>query len=216
MLYILCVPIGCASSTRHSIIQKSEVKTVTTGLFPCEANAENKHCVANIEKMLEQFRKIRVTDKKTDSLGDTVTEVTQKGFTICLNPLCTKFRSNTQEYRGTKALEAAGRGNFQQTFSGIKEVQEYGVFLGNISAQEYRETNIVSDADRICVNRDESLRYGYDFTFIILFEGGHVSDTLIKGGEVYEPKTEEALLKCPSGAIGSLLGSGMRALVPIP
>lgn len=226
LICILCIPIGCASTLKsgrdgigHSIIQKSELRTVTTGLFPCDkekGKEENKNCVANIEKMLEQFRKIRITDKKVGTSGDTVPEVAEKGFTICLNPLCTKFRPNTQEYRGTKALEAAGRGNFQQTFSGIKEVQEYGVFLGNIIAQEYRETNVVFDSDRICVNKDESLRYGYEFTFIILFENGHVSDTLIKGGEIYEPKTEEAFLKCPSSAIGSAMGAGARALVPIP
>lgn len=215
LICTLCVPIGCAAA-RHSIVQKSELKTVTTGLFPCDKDSEKKNCVANIEKMLEQFKKIRITDKKVGAVGDAVAEVTEKGFTICLNPLCTKFRPNTQEYRGTKALEAAGRGNFQQTFSGIKEVQEYGIFLGNISAQEYKETNIVFDSDRICVNKDESLRYGYDFTLIILFENGHVSDTLIKGGEIYEPKTEEAFLKCPSAAIGAAIGAGARALVPIP
>ena len=217
LIYILCIPIGCAS-TRHSIIQKSELKTVTTGLFPCEKEKkeENKNCVANIEKMLEQFKKIHITDKKTETLGDTVTEVAEKGFTICLNPPCTKFRPNTQEYRGMKALETAGRGNFQQTFSNIKDVQEYNVFLGNIRAQEYRETNIVFDSDRLCINKDESLRYGYDFVLIILFENDRVSDTLIKGGEVYEPKTEEAFLKCPSGAIGSAIGGAARAMVPIP
>ena len=86
LIYILCIPIGCAS-TRHSIIQKSELKTVTTGLFPCEKEKkeENKNCVANIEKMLEQFKKIRITDKKTETLGDTVTEVAEKGFSICFN-----------------------------------------------------------------------------------------------------------------------------------
>ena len=115
-----------------------------------------------------------------------------------------------------KALETAGRGNFQQTFSNIKDVQEYNVFLGNIRAQEYRETNIVFDSDRLCINKDESLRYGYDFVLIILFENDRVSDTLIKGGEVYEPKTEEAFLKCPSGAIGSAIGGAARAMVPIP
>lgn len=215
LLCILCVPIGCAS-TRHSIIQKSELKTVTTGLFPCDKDSGKKNCVANIEKMLEQFRKIRITNKKVGTEGDTISEVAEKGFTICLNSLCTKFRPNTQEYRGMKALETAGRGNFQQTFSNIKDVQEYNVFLGNIRAQEYRETNLVYDSDRLCINKDESLRYGYDFVLIILFENDRASDTLIKGGEVYEPKTEEAFLKCPSSAIGSAIGSGARAMVPIP
>lgn len=159
-----------------------------------------------MEKMLEQFRKIHIADKKAAIVGDTIAEVAEKGFTICLNPLCTKFRSNTQEYRGIKALEAAGKGNFQQTFSGVEDVQKYNIFLGNIRAHEYREANMLYDSDRLCVNKDESLRYGYDFTLIVLFENGHVSDTLIKGGEVYEPKTEEAFMKCPSNAVGALLG----------
>lgn len=169
----------------------------------------NNCTVPDIERMVEVFKSIRETDEKNGVLGDTRAEVRKKGFTIYADETEKVHRQNTRVLSGNDALAEIGMSVSPPPLQKPEEIRAYTEFMKTHYGEQYFERGLKKVTDRICINNDESLEIGNDYSFVIVWRGDHVLSRLIKGGPINNPKKESALLKCPAGFIGDLFRSGV-------
>ncbi|MBI2639480.1 MAG: hypothetical protein HYW90_01140 [Candidatus Sungbacteria bacterium] len=169
----------------------------------------NDCTIPDIERMVEVFKSIRETDEKSGILGDTRAEVRKKGFTIYSDETERVHRQNTRVLSGNDALAEVGMSVSPPPLQKPEEIKAYTEFMKSHYGEQYFERGLKKVTDRICINNDESLEIGNDFSFIIVWRGDYVLSRLIKGGLINNPKKESALFKCPAGFIGDLFKSGV-------
>lgn len=178
----------------------------------------NDCTVPDIERMVEVFRSIRETDEKNGILGDTRAEVRKKGFTIYTDEKEKVHRQNTRVLSGNDALAEVGMSVSPPPLQKSEEIKDYTEFMKSHYGEQYFERGLKKVTDRLCINNDESLEIGSDYSFVIVWRGDHVLSRLIKGGLINNPKKESALFKCPAGFIGDLfrggVGRGVNMLIP--
>lgn len=178
----------------------------------------NDCAVPNLERMIEQFRSIQETDEKKNILGATRQEVREKGFSVYTDKAEKLQRQNTRTLRGSEALAEVGMPVSPPPLQKPEEIKAYGDFMGSHYGEQYFERGLKKVVDRVCINNDESLEIGVDYSFVIVWRGDHVFRRVIKGGPINNPKKKSAFLTCPAGFIGDLLrggvGRGINAIIP--
>lgn len=219
---------GCAS--KMPVIRKQAVDFKSTALFklPCAENVPpgeyemevNRCNSTHMARMVERFMLIREADEGRGIPGDTIDEVRLKGFTIYADPEKKARRANTRVLYGNEALAAAGMGVSPPPLQKPEEIKAYADFMAQHYAEEYIERDMTVVADRLCINNRETLEFGDDRVFAIVWRGGHVFKRIIKGGPVNNPKHERAFLLCPAAFITDTLtgtvSNTVRTVTPVP
>lgn len=226
---LLLVPLalvawGCASTP--PVIRKQAVDFKSTALFklPCdekqppgEYELEINRCNStHMARMVERFMQIQEADESRGLPGDSIEQVRGKGFTIYADPAQKTRRPNTRVLYGNEALAAAGMGVSPPPLQKPDEIKAYADFMSQHYAEEYLERDVTVVADRFCINNRESIEFGDDRVFAIVWRGGHVFKRIIKGGPVNNPKHERALLLCPAAFItDTLTGAASRTVTTV-
>lgn len=226
---LLIVPLitllwGCAS--KMPVIRKQAVDFKSTALFklPCDENLPpgeyemevNRCNSTHMTRMVERFMLIQEADEARGVPGDTIDDVRRKGFTIYGDPAKKTRRANTRVLYGNEALAAAGMGVSPPPLQKPEEIKAYADFMSQHYAEEYLERDVTVVNDRFCINNRDTLEFGDDRVFAILWRGGHVFKRIIKGGPVNNPKHERALLLCPAAFItDTLTGAASRTVTTI-
>jgi len=230
---LLLVPLalvawGCSS--KMPVIRKQAVDFKSTALFklPCDANVPpgeyemevNRCNSTHMARMVERFMLIQEADESRSLPGDTIDEVRAKGFTIYSDPEKKTRRVNTRVLYGNEALAAAGMGVSPPPLQKPEEIKAYADFMSQHYAEEYLERDMTVVADRFCINNRDTLEFGEDRVFAILWRGGRVFKRIIKGGPVDNPKHERAFLLCPTSFITDTLtgtvSNTIKTVTPVP
>lgn len=216
---------GCAE--RMSISRKQAVDLKTTALFkrPCDANVPmteyetmlNRCNRTRLSRMIEQFETIQEMEPARGIPGETMEEVRAKGFSIFEDANPKLRRPNTLVLYGNDALAAVGMGVSAPPLQKPEEIRVYADFMALHYAEQYIERDVVSVADRFCINNRESIEVGEDRVFTILWREGRVFKRVIKGGPIDNPKRERGLLLCPSDFLVDTVSGRARDMIkPVP
>ena len=219
LLRLVMIPVvglaltGCAE--RMSIIRKQAVDLKTTALFkrPCDANVPmgeyetklNRCNRTRLTRMIEQFEMIQEMDPARGVPGDTIDDVRSKGFSIYEDANPKVRRANTLVLYGNDALAAAGMGISPPPLQKPDEIRAYSDFMAQHYAEQYIERDVVTVADRYCINNRESIEIGEDRVFIIVWREGRVFKRIVKGGPIDNPKRERGFLLCPGNMVTDVL-----------
>ena len=187
-----------------------KIKKIDTTVNECKT--------PDLEKMTAAFMSIKETDETRGIRGDTMEEVRNKGFTIYSDDTQKVRRPNTRPLYGNEALTEVGMGVSQPPLQKPEDIKAYNEIMGQIYGQMYVERGMRRVEDRICINNDDSLDIGDDYTFVIVWRNDYVFKRVVKGGPINNPKKKYAFLVCPGGFIGDMLkgitGSGVKMLIP--
>jgi hypothetical protein len=218
---------GCAE--RMPITRKQAVDLRTTALFkrPCDAAVPmgefetklNRCNRTRLQRMIEQFETIQEGEPVRGIPGDTIEDVRRKGFSIYADGDQKLRRPNTLVLYGNDALAAVGMGVTPPPLQKPDDIRVYSDFMAQHYAELYIERDVVSVADRFCVNTRNSLEIGEDRVFAIVWREGHVFKRVIKGGPIDNPKRERGLLLCPGGFLMDTVSgraTDVIKTVPIP
>lgn len=178
----------------------------------------NKCKITDIENMIIAFMSIKETDETKGILGDTKEGVRKKGFTMYMDEAQKVRRPNTRPLYGNEALTEIGMGVSQPPLQKPEDIKAYNEFMGQIDGEMFIERGMRHVEDRLCINNDESLDIGDDYTFVVVWRNNHVFKRVVKGGPINNPKKKYAILVCPGGFVGDMLkgilGSGTKILIP--
>ena len=212
---------GCAE--RMPIIRKQAVDLKTTALFKrrCDASIPmgeyettlNRCNRTRLNRMIEQFETIQEMDPGRGIQGDTVDDVRAKGFSIYQDANTKIRRANTLVLYGNDALSAAGLSVSPPPLQKPDEIKAYSDFMAQHYAEQYIERDVVTVADRYCINNRESIEVGEDRVFVIVWREGRVFKRIIKGGPIDNPKRERGFLLCPGSFVTDTLTGRFSDLV---
>lgn len=178
----------------------------------------NDCVVPDLARMIEAFKSIRETNEKNNILGDTRQQVRQKGFSIYNDETEKEQRQNTRALHGNDALAEVGMPVSPPPLQKPEEIKAYTEFMNSHYGEQYFERGLRRVVDRICINNEESLEIGSDYSFVIVWRGDYVFRRVVKGGPINNPKKESAFLLCPGGFIGDVIkggaGRGINAVIP--
>jgi len=185
---------------------KERVKEIETTVNQC--NTPDR------AKMLERFLSIRETSDKGNDLGDSMSEVRARGFSIYMDKEGKVRRANTRPLYGSEALAAIGMAISPPPLQRPEDIKAYTEFINQHYGEEYDEKEIKRNVDRYCINTRNSLELGDDYKFVIVWRGEHVLKRVIKGGPVNNPKQDYAILLCVADFIGDTAKGAARSLIP--
>lgn len=180
-------------------------------------NSTVNDCVRpDLERMFEAFISIRETDEAAGFRGDTREEVRRKGFSVYMDSADKIQRPNTALLYGDDALNEVGMGIGQVQTTTVEEAEKITRYKKSLYGEKYTERGLKRIVDRFCINNDESLETGSDYSFVIVWKGDYVLSRVIKGGKVHNPKKTSSFLQCPGGFIGDTikgtLGSATKSI----
>lgn len=194
-------PVNLVASSKEE-----QVKELETTVNDCN--------VTDLEGMVERFMGIRETDEQDRVLGDTIQQVTEKGFTVYMDKEQKVRRQNTQIYHGNAALAAADLAVSPPTSQNTEEMKASISFLSQHVAWVLEEKGLRTTSDRFYINTKNSLDKGDDYKFVILYRNGRVFKRITKGGPINNPKQEKGFLLGPGDLMIDTVKKGAAAVIP--
>ena len=182
-----------------------------------QETAISKCLGVDLARMLADFLSIKETDEQRGIRGNTFAEVREKGFTLYEDKAGRIQRQNVSQLYGNDALTAIGVGVAPPQLQ-ASQIDAYKEYMRHHYGEKYIERDMHGVIDRICLNRRDSLKIGYEYEFIIVWQRDHVYKRVIKGGPINNPKSEKGILVCIVDDLGEFLKGGvqkgMNILIP--